>query len=144
MNNTVTLSQHLANLNAEKLAWMAEGPDRWTGLWVEDEAYWNSMGVFTVEDFERHDLISLIWDMYKDVTGCRPRHMDFDSMSLADLRQEADYLGAQMERAIKADEEWERLEEEYRREEEAEFAAWLEEQPEPIDYVACNYQEGWL
>jgi hypothetical protein len=49
-----------------------------------------------------------------------------------------------MENEIKREEEWQRQEEEYRLEEEAKRAAWLAEQPEKIDYVAANYQEGWL
>lgn len=140
----MTLAEHLAALNAEKQAWMDAGPDRWTGFYTEDLAHWAEIGVHTVEDFESYELVSLVWDMYKDVTGCRPRHMDFDSMSLEDLRKEADYLGRQMEASIRADEEWEAEMEEMRKHDEALHAAWLAEQPEPIDYVACHHQDGWL
>jgi aminoglycoside phosphotransferase len=49
-----------------------------------------------------------------------------------------------MDSQAEADAEWERQEEAYRLEQEAERAAWLAEQPEAIDYVACHYQEGWL
>lgn len=140
----ITLAAHLAALNAEKQAWMDAGPDRWTGLYTEDLIYWAGIGIFTVQDFERYELQSLVWDMYKDLTGIRPRHMDFDSMSLEDLRKEADLLGRQIEQEILREEEWERQEAAYRAEQEAEHAAWLAEQPEPIDYVACKHQEGWL
>jgi hypothetical protein len=142
---TITLAQHLANLNAEKLAWIAEDPDnRWTGLWVEDLAHWAEYGVTTVAEFERYELETFFWDMYKEVTGCRPRHIDIKAMSDEDLKKEVEYLGRQMEASIKADEEWLRMEEEYEAEQAAEKAAWLAEQPEAIDYVACRYQEGWL
>lgn len=140
----LTLAQHLANLNAEKLAWMAEGPDRWTGLWVEDLAHWAEVGVFTVEDFKRYDLIQLIWDMYKEVTGIRPRHIDFDSMSLADLEQEANYLGKRMEEEILADAEYERQEMLWAMEDAEIENAQRDEMPLAIDYVAANYQDGWL
>jgi hypothetical protein len=144
MEMQMTLAEHLAALNAEKQAWMDAGPDRWTGFWVEDLAHWAEIGVHTVEDFKRYDLETLVWDMYKDVTGIRPRHLDFKAMSLEELEKLADSLGSQMEASIAADEEWERQEAEYQAEVEAEHEAWLAEQPEPIDYVACKHQEGWL
>jgi hypothetical protein len=141
----MTLAEHLAALNAEKLAWIAEDPDnRWTGLWVEDEAHWAEIGVFTVEDFKRYDLIQMIWEMYKDVTGIRPRHMDFDSMSMADLEQEADHLARQMEYAIRDEEEMDYLSMVYAQEDAEEENTMRDEMPLPIDYIAANYQEGWL
>lgn len=141
----MTLAELLASKNAETLAWIAEDPsNRWAGLIVEDLAHWAEIGVHTVEDYERYDLETLVWEMYKDVTGIRPRHMDFKSMTLEELRKEADYLGSQMEAAIERDAEWDRQEEAFRLEQEAERAAWLAEQPEAIDYVACKHQEGWL
>jgi hypothetical protein len=145
MENVMTLAELLASKNAETLAWIAEDPsNRWAGLIVEDLAHWAEIGVHTVEDYERYDLETLVWEMYKDVTGIRPRHMDFKSMTLEELRKEADYLGSQMEAAIERDAEWDRQEEAFRLEQEAERAAWLAEQPEAIDYVACKHQEGWL
>lgn len=140
----MTLAEHLAALNAEKQAWIDAGPDRWAGFYTEDLSHWAEMGIHTVTDFQRYELQSIIWDMYKDVTGIRPRHMDFDSMSLEDLQREVDYLGSQMQASIEADARWEAEEEAYRIEQEAERAAWLAEQPEPIDYLACKHQEGWL
>jgi len=141
----MTLAAHLAALNAKTLAWIAEDPDnRWAGLYVEDLAHWAEIGVLTVRDFQRYELQSLVWEMYKDVTGIRPRHMDFDSMTLEDLQCEVDYLDREMQASIEREAEWDRQEEEYRLEQEAERAAWLAEQPEPIDYVACKHQDGWL
>lgn len=140
----MTLAEHLAALNAEKQAWMDAGPDRWTGLYTEDLAHWAEIGVHTVEDFKRYELESLIWEMYKDVTGCRPRHIDFKSMSMEELERECDLLGRMMEDEIRREEEWLKEEEAYRLEQEAERAAWLAEQPEAIDYVACHHQDGWL
>lgn len=145
MEMQMTLAEFLAAKNAETLAWIAEDPDnRWAGLIVEDLAHWAEQGVLTVRDFQRHDLICTIWDLYRDVTGMRPRHMDFDSMSFEELEAEV----ASLWRMAEADAEREA-------EMEAQELAWLqedaeaenvarEEMPLPIDYVAANYQEGWL
>jgi uncharacterized protein with von Willebrand factor type A (vWA) domain len=141
----ITLAAHLAALNAEKLAWVAEDPaNRWTGLWVEDLIYWAGLGIFTVKDFQRHENETLFWDMYKEVFGVRPRHVNLKDMSDEELEKEIDLLGRMMENEIRREEEWERQEAAYRAEQEAERAARLAEQPEKIDYVACHYQEGWL
>lgn len=141
----MSLAAYLAERNAATLAWIAEDPDnRWAGLIVEDLDFWAGMGVYTVEDYKRHDLISLIWDMYKDVTGIRPRHMDFDSMSLADLQQEADYLGSRIEAEIEAEAEYEAQEMIMAMEFAERENAKRDEDPLLIDYVAANYQDGWL
>ena len=49
-----------------------------------------------------------------------------------------------MERAIADDEAWLAEIEAEEAEADAKREAWLAEQPEPIDYIAANYQEGWL
>jgi hypothetical protein len=145
MEIDMTLAAHIAALNAEKLAWIAEDPDnRWTGLYVEDLAHWAEIGVLTVLDFQRYELQSLVWEMYKDVTGIRPRHMDFDSMSLEDLQREVDYLDRQMQASIAYDEECEYLSMVYAQEDAEEENVARDEAPLPIDYVACHHQDGWL
>jgi len=116
--NAMTLAEHLAALNAEKLAWIAEDPDnRWTGLYVEELDFWAEMGVHTVAEFKRHENESLFWDMYKDATGCRPRHVNLKDMSDEELEREIDLLGRMIEDEIKREEEWE-----------AEEMAYLQEQ----------------
>jgi hypothetical protein len=141
----MTLAEHLTALNAEKLAWIAVDPDnRWTGLYVEDLAHWAEIGVLTVRDFERYELQSLVWDMYKDAVGIRPRHMDFNSMSLEDLQREVDYLGQMIERQIEDEKELEYQSMVYAQEDAEEENAKRDERPLPIDYVACHYQDGWL
>jgi hypothetical protein len=143
--NYMTLAEHLAALNAKTLAWIAEDPaNRWAGLLTEDLTHWAEMGIHTVADFERYELETLVWDMYKDATGIRPRHLNLKSMSLEELQDLVNYCGKQIEAQIEADARWEAEEEAYRIEQEAVRAAWLAEQPEPIDYLACKHQEGWL
>jgi hypothetical protein len=140
-----SLASHLAALNAKTLAWVAEDPtNRWAGTYTEDLAHWAEMGIHTVAQFKRHENESLFWDMYKEVTGCRPRHVNLKDMSDAELEHELDLLGRMMEDEIRREEEWARQEEAIRLEQEAEHQAWLAEQPEAIDYVACKHQEGWL
>ena len=145
-NMTQTLAQYLRERNAKTEAWVAEDPDnRWAGMYTEDLSHWAEMGIYTVAQLERYDMETTIWDLYKDVTGIRPRHMDFKSMSDEDLRKEYDYLVSQLDRQFE--------EEDYSWEDEdtsgwpridAEEEATLAEAPEAIDYVAANYQDGWL
>lgn len=139
-----SLASYLADRNAATLAWVAKDPaNRWAGTYTEDLAHWAEMGIHTVAQFERYEMETNVREFAKDVYGFRPSY-DFASMTDEDLKSEFNYLAKANERALKADEEWERIEEEYHLEQEAEKAAWLADQPEAIDYVACKHQEGWL
>jgi hypothetical protein len=140
----MTLAEHLAALNAEKLAWMAAGPDRWTGLWVEDLDHWAEIGVFTVAQFKRYDNETMFWEMHKEVFGVRPRHVNLKDMTDEELETELNLLGRMMEDEIKRQEEWEAEEMAYAQEDAEEENAKRDERPLPIDYVACHYQDGWL
>lgn len=142
---TITLAQHLSNLNAEKLAWVAEDPDnRWTGLYVEELDFWAEMGITTVQQFKRHEDETCFWEMYKDVHGFRPRHVDIKSMSDEELHKELDYLGEQIARQVEQDEVWEAEMISHAQEDAEEENKAFDEAPLPIDYVACHFQEGWL
>jgi len=68
------LLTYLKEQNAEKMAWMAEGEGRWTGLFTEDLAHWAEYDVYTVEDFERYMNVQTYSDWFKSVMGYRPRH----------------------------------------------------------------------
>ncbi len=141
----LTLAQFLADKNAQTLAWIGEDPDnRWAGLLVEDLAHWAEMGIHTVAQYKRYDLETLFWEMYKDATGFRPRHIDFKSMSDEELQREVDYLGEQISHQIEADKEWEAEMIAYAQEDAEEENVKRDELPLPIDYVAANHQEGWL
>lgn len=58
---------------------------------------------------KREDLIDLIWDMYKDAHGVRPRGVNFDAMSEQDLEEMIAHLQTsidvqiQTKRAAEAD-----------------------------------------
>ena len=89
----MTLLELLQERNAKTRAWVAEDPEnRWAGTLTEDLSHWEEYGVTTVEEFERYELETTIWEAYKDAYGVRPRHMDFKSMTIEELRQEADFL----------------------------------------------------
>lgn len=141
----MTLAEFLAAKNAETLAWIAEDPDnRWAGLLTEDLAHWAEIGIHTVAQYRRYDLETLVWEMYKDAMGFRPRHMDFKSMTDEELEREADSLGRMISSQIEADKEWE-AEMMVHAQEDAEIEnVARDEAPLPIDYVAHNYQDGWL
>lgn len=141
----LTLADHLAALNTKTKAWVAEDPDnRWAGLYVEDLSHWAEMGITTVKQFERYEMETSIWDLYKDVTGIRPRGYDFKSMSDDELTKMYDYLVKELELANEREKEYLAHMEEVEAQDAAERAARLAEMPEKIDYVACKYQEGWL
>lgn len=109
--NTFTADQIAlqAHIEAENAKWVAEckarGATAWTTM-VSDPAHWAEYGVYTVAQYERQGLESSIWDLYKDVHGFRPRHMDMSSMSDAELESVYTNLlnDLEVEQAREADE----------------------------------------
>lgn len=140
---TITLAQYLRERNAATEAWVAEAPGRWAGTYTEDLAHWAEIGVLTVRDFMRYEMECQYSDIHKDAYGFRPR-VNLSEMTYDELVEDTDRMFHHMEMQVESDAEWQKREEEYRAEQEKEHAAWLAEQPERIDYVACKYQEGWL
>lgn len=90
-NEQLALRAHIEALNAKTREWLSQGEGRWATELSEDLDFWAEMGVTSVARFERDQLISFIWDAHKDAFGSRPRHLDFDAMSMAQLEEEADY-----------------------------------------------------
>ena len=64
----------------------------WKSLMIEDEKHWIEYGIFTLRDLVRDNLINYIWDEYKSINGIRPRFMNFNKMSIRELRKEVNYL----------------------------------------------------
>ena len=140
-----TLAQYLADRNAATLAWVAEDPsNRWAGTYTEDLAHWAEIGVLTVRDLMRYEMETQYSDLYKDVYGVRPRGVNFSAMSYEDLSEETAHLMRELEQQAAYEAEYQARQDEIEAEQELERLAWLAEQPEKIDYVAANYQEGWL
>lgn len=86
------LQQHIRAKNAEWVAECEAAGAEWYSTITDDMEYWAELGITTVAQYERSRLESSIWDLYKDVNGVRPRHMDFASMSDAELEAEYDSL----------------------------------------------------
>ena len=81
----------------------AEGAE-WYCTTVSDPAHWAEFGVFNIEQYERHSLISYISDAHKDAYGFRPRGENYYEWSTEALTEEADRLSEAVTRAIEAEE----------------------------------------
>lgn len=87
------LLEHVKAQNAKTIAWVNEDPkNRWAGTMPEDPQYWIDEGIITVQALERRDLETYIYEGHKDAFGSKGHHYDFKSMSMEELRKEADYI----------------------------------------------------
>lgn len=87
------LLQEIKSRNIKTKAWIAEDPkNRWAGLYPEDKAYWVERNITTLDELERDELATYIYDAHKTAFGCKGRHYDFNAMSLQELKDEADYI----------------------------------------------------
>ena len=97
-----------AHIKADNEAFVArckaEGATAW-GVTVDDPAHWAEYGVFNIAQYERYSLISYISDAHKDAHGFRPRHFDYDSMSMQELEKLADQISQEVVETIKREEE---------------------------------------
>ena len=101
------LIKEIQKRNAKTEAWVKEDPkNRWAGLYPTEESYWVERGITTLEELERDELATYIYDEHKTAFGCKGRHYDFNAMSLQELKDEADYISKaaheQMEAEAKA------------------------------------------
>ncbi len=99
------LVDYLKDINNKSREKMAKNPNWMIGLIVEDPKHWAGYGVHTVEDFQRWELETYIYDAHKDAFGVKGRHYDFASMTMEDLQKEADYISAEVERSINEEKE---------------------------------------
>jgi hypothetical protein len=88
----MTLLEHIKNINTKSKAWMAANPGSWAGMVVEDIKFWNDQGIFTVEDYERSNLETSVYEMHKEAYGVKGRHYNFSKMSTKELEEELDHL----------------------------------------------------
>ena len=103
------LMAHIKAENAKTQAWVAEDPqNRWAGLYPEDEAHWVERGITNMVDFERDSLATYIYEGHKDAFGVKGRHYDFDSMSLEELKAEADYISRSVKEQMALEAEMEK------------------------------------
>ena len=128
-----TLLQHIESLNAQADAMMAQEPGLWMSHYTDDMSYWADMGVFTVEDFKRNQLINGISDASKDLNGCRLR-LNWDVMSIEELQNTYDSICNALNRIF--EEEQEALAHE------AELRKGLPDDCEPLPYEEYAYLEN--
>lgn len=108
------LIDYIGWLNAKAQAEMDASPGTWISMLSECPDHWASCCIFTVEAFERDSVCGFISDVYKDIHGVRPRHLNMAQMSIAELDSyakelvaygnEQDRLTAELEAAFKAEE----------------------------------------
>ena len=121
----MTLLQHIEALNARADLMMEQEQGLWMSKYTDDMSHWADMGVYTVEDFKRYELINGISDASKDLYGCRMR-LAWDAMDIEDLEQTYENICAQL-----------RLQYEMEKEAEALAAEWKKGLPddcEPLPY----------
>jgi len=106
----MTLLELIEKKNAETQAWIDEDPaNRWAGMIVTDLNHWAEYGVYTVEDYERYELETFIYEGHKDAFGVKGRHYDFASMSMEELKAEADYISDACKRAFEEEKKQEEI-----------------------------------
>jgi hypothetical protein len=93
------LSQHLKNINDN----LRENGSYF--LVVEDLDHWAQYGVYSVEQFERYELESTYYELYKDVNGISPRWVQFDQLSNQDLENMIESLQNEMNLIVQREEE---------------------------------------
>ena len=96
----LALQAHIEASNA-KLVARAE-TEGWTfyTTMVSDPAHWAQIDVFTVEEYERQNLISYISDAHKDAYGFRPRGYNYNEWTMTQLEAEADRLSDEVTQVI--------------------------------------------
>jgi len=131
-----TLLQHIESLNAQADLMMAQESGLWMSKYTDDMSHWADMGVYTVEDFRRNELINSISDASKDLYGYRMR-LDWDQMSIEDMEATYDNICRQLREQFEMEQEWER-----EQAEEARIAAeGLQPDCEPLPYEEYAYLE---
>jgi hypothetical protein len=126
------LIKHIESLNAKADLLMEQEPGLWMSKYTDDMSHWYDMGIYTVEDFRRNELINGISDASKDLNGCRLR-LNWDVMSIDELQDAYDSLCSALNRVF--EEEQEALAYE------AELRKGLPDDVEPLPYEEYAYLE---
>ena len=126
-----TLLQHIEALNAKADLLMEQEPGLWMSKWTDDLSHWADMGIYTVEDFRRNELINGISDASKELYGCRMR-LAWDEMSIENMEATYDNICAQLNA---------QYEEEKAAEEFMKTCRGLSSECEPLPYEEYSYLE---
>lgn len=121
----MTLLQHIESLNAQADLMMEQEPGLWMSHYTDDMSHWADMGVYTVEDFKRNQLINGISDASKDLYGCRMR-LDWDEMSIERMEEVYENICRQLREEFEMEQEAEALA--------AEWKKGLPDDVEPLPY----------
>ena len=54
--------------------------------------HWASYDIYSIEQFEHYDAQATHYDFYKEINGIRPRWMNYDKMTTADIEAEIHLL----------------------------------------------------
>ena len=120
-----TLLQHIESLNAKADLMMEQEPGLWMSKYTDDMSHWYDMGIYTVEDFRRNELINGISDASKDLYGCRLR-LNWDEMSIEDMEATYDNICSQLRIQFEEEQAYEAWE--------AECKKGLPDDVEPLPY----------
>lgn len=98
MTDMELLISKLEEANAKKIAWMAEGPDRWTGLYSTDPVDWIERGIVNIAQFDRDELETMYYEMHRDAYSYRPS--GYREMTNEQLQAEIDEMSVIINRQI--------------------------------------------
>lgn len=82
-----------------------------------DVSFWNEMGIFTVEQYIRSGIEGEFSDAYKSARGFRPRGYDLSRFTNEQLEAIISDLYAEARDKYEAEAEWDRLDAEWREQE---------------------------
>ena len=87
------LIAHIKQLNVKTEAWVAEDPgNRWGGMVTDDLEHWLGYGIETVDQYDRYEVETAHWELYRDIHGIKPRWMDYKSMTVEEIQAEVDSM----------------------------------------------------
>lgn len=96
----IILLMHLEAEKAKTLAWVAEDPEnRWAGYSTTSIEHWAESGVYSVEQYDRYNMLGSLSDLSKDVYGFRMRY-NTDIMTDAEMQDIYDDLLEQLQGVI--------------------------------------------
>ena len=95
------LLEHIKARNTETQAWIDAGPGRWASFIPCSLEFIRERNYASIAVYDRNCKEATLWDLYKDVNGFRPRHLNIGGMTDAELDFEIEFLSKQCERQIK-------------------------------------------
>lgn len=106
MNDALTnLITKLTEANARTAQWIAQDPkNRWASMYILEPQFWIERGITTIEQFDRNELITNIFEGTQDIFGYKPSWTALTEMSTDALQMEWDALKVYAQRQREAEE----------------------------------------